>query len=179
MRRLACLQALAVLLLVACGQGNETPHRVPLLAQPVEVEFDDSGRPLPEFLADRQTVRRGNGEEPQTLDPHLAEGVPANNVLRDLLEGLTTTSADGRIIPGAAHHWDISRDGLVYTFFIDPDGRWSNGEPVTAHDFVWSWQRAVDAETGSPYGKMLAKVVNAAEIRVGRLHAGGTGVKAL
>jgi len=179
MRRLVCLQALAVLLLVACGQGNETPHRVPLLAQPVEVEFDDSGRPLPEFLADRQTVRRGNGEEPQTLDPHLAEGVPANNVLRDLFEGLTTTSADGRIIPGAAHHWDISRDGLVYTFFIDPDGRWSNGEPVTAHDFVWSWQRAVDPETGSPYGQMLAPVVNAEDILAGRQPPGALGVKAL
>src|SRR5690625_80528 len=126
MRRLACLQALAVLLLAACSQGNEAPHRVPLLAQPVEVEFDDSGRPL-----DRQ---RGGG-------------VPAAIVLRGGGEGVTAPAADGHTIAAAADDWDIIGDGLIYTFFIDHDGRWSNGEPLTAHHFVWAWQRAVGPGT--------------------------------
>jgi oligopeptide transport system substrate-binding protein len=148
-------------LLVACGRQDpesEQP-RVTRLPVPVDVEYDEQGRPLPEVLADQQVLFRGNGEEPQTLDPHLAQGVPTSNILRDLFEGLTTSQPDGRIVPGAAVHWDISRDGLTYTFFLDPAGAWSNGEPVTAEDFVWSWRRVVDPGTGATYGRMLAPVV--------------------
>ncbi len=161
----ALLALSAVALLAACGgspaDGEPAPSRLP---QVVEVVLDEQGRPEPSLLAERQVLLRGNGEEPQTLDPHLAEGVPAANILRDLFEGLTTTAPDGRIIPGAAIHWDISRDGLTYTFYLDPAGRWSNGDPVTAADFVWSWQRVVDPSTGAAYARMLAPVVNAEAI---------------
>ena len=166
--------------LIGCGDpsatGGVSSSRLPV---PVDPMVDEAGRPSPESLAERQHLMRGNGEEPQTLDPHLAEGVPAANILRDLFEGLTTTAPDGRIVPGAAIHWDISRDGLTYTFYLDPAGRWSNGDPVTADDFVWSWQRVVDPATGAAYARMLAPVVNAEAIFAGSLTSDQLGVTAL
>jgi len=130
----------AISTLVACGSASDPDNLdqpVPLLPQPVDFEPAGDGRPPAEALADSQVLYRGNGEEPQTLDPHLAEGVPTSTILRDLFEGLTTIEPDGRIVPGTAAHWDISRDGLTYTFYLDSAAAWSNGEPVTAEDFVW------------------------------------------
>jgi oligopeptide transport system substrate-binding protein len=175
------LGALCLLLALAgCGEREgHAPEPAPVLAEPVEVVFGEDGRPVPEVLAESQVVHRGNGEEPQTLDPHLAEGVPSSNILRDLFEGLTTTAPDGRIVPGTARHWNISRDGLTYTFFLDPDGRWSNGEPVTAGDFVWSWRRAVDPATGASYSRMLSPIVNAEAILAGEMPPEALGVEAL
>ncbi len=175
------LAILAVVWLIGCqtDRGDEDGPRAPRLPQPVALEVDEQGRPLDHVLADEQVLRRGNAEEPQTLDPHLAEGVPSANILRDLFEGLATTTADGRIVAGAAAHWDISRDGLVYTFYLDPDGRWSNGDPVTAEDFVWSWRRVVDPTTAATYGRMLAPVANAEEVFAGRLPPEELGVTAL
>jgi oligopeptide transport system substrate-binding protein len=166
--------------LVGCGeQSDQPPQPPPVMAEPVEVELDENGRPVPEVLAASQVVHRGNGEEPQTLDPHLAEGVPSTNILRDLFEGLATTEPDGHIVPGAAQHWDISRDGLTYTFFLDPDARWSNGEKLTAGDFVWSWRRAVDPATSASYGRMLSPVANAEAIFAGEMSPEALGVTAL
>jgi len=174
------LLALAVVMLAACGDRSPSDEpRPPRLPQPVALELDEQGRPAPEVLGEIQVLHRGNGDEPQTLDPHLAEGVPSANILLDLFEGLTSTAPDGRIVPGAALHWDISRDGLTYTFYLDPDGRWSNGEPVTAEDFVWSWRRVVDPRTAATYGRMLAPVVNAEAIFGGRLAPEELGVAAL
>lgn len=166
-----------------CGPASEdtdpsTPQAM-ALSQPIEPILDDAGRPLPESLAEHQVLHRGNGEEPQTLDPHLGEGVPTTNILIDLFEGLTTSAPDGRIIPGAAARWNISRDGLTYTFYLDPDGRWSNGEPVTAEDFVWSWQRVVNPQTAATYARMLAPVKNAEAILAGDLPVDQLGVEAL
>ncbi len=178
MRRLCWL--LLPALIAGCGErADQPPEPVPVFGTPVDVVLDDAGRPLPEILAESQVVHRGNGEEPETLDPHLAQGVPSTNILRDLFEGLTTTAPDGRIVAGAAQHWDISRDGLTYTFFLDPEGRWSNGEPVTADDFVWSWRRAVDPDTGASYGRMLSPIVNAEAIFAGERPPEDLGVTAL
>ena len=174
------LLALAVILLAACGDRSpQDEPRPPRLPQPVALELDEQGRPQPGVLAEVQVLHRGNGDEPQTLDPHLAEGVPSANILRDLFEGLTSTAPDGRIVAGAAMHWDISRDGLTYTFFLDPNARWSNGDPVTSEDFVWSWRRVVDPRTATTYGRMLAPVVNAEAIFGGRLPPEELGVTAL
>jgi len=166
--------------LAGCGaDSGEAPAPPPRLPEPMEVAFDEAGRPLEAALARTQVIHRGNGEEPQTLDPHLAEGVPSANILRDLFEGLTTTAPDGRIVPGAARHWDISRDGLTYTFYLDPQARWSNGEPLTAQDFVWSWQRAVAPATGASNSRMLAPVLHAEAIFSGELEPEALGVTAL
>jgi len=174
------LPALVVIGLPACGPqpAGEMPS-APRLPQPVEFELNRQGLPPAEALADAQVIFRGNGEEPQTLDPHLAEGVPSANILRDLFEGLATTEPDGRIVPGAAAHWDISRDGMTYTFYLRPDAAWSNGQPVAAEDFVWSWQRAVDPQTGGAYGRMLASVKKAEAILAGLESPSLLGVRAL
>ena len=93
-------------------------------------------------VAHAETVlRRGNGADPETLDPHKLDGVPEFNITYDLFEGLTTYEP-GNVVPGAAECWDISDDGLVYTFHLRKDGKWSNGDPLKADDFVYSLRRA-------------------------------------
>jgi oligopeptide transport system substrate-binding protein len=170
----------ASVLLAGCGESDPQPAAPAMdLPEAVELVQTDDGGPAPEILAATQVLHRGNGEEPQTLDPHRAEGVPAANVLRDLFEGLTTTAPDGRIVPGAAGRWDISRDGLTYTFYLRPDGRWSNGDPLTADDFVYSFRRSVNPDTAAAYGRMLAPIENAESILAGDLPPERLGVEAL
>lgn len=118
-------------------------------------------------LADKQILRRGNGAEPQTLDPHKAEGVPASNILRDLYEGLVSEAPDGTLIPGAAASWNISADGTVYTFHLRPHARWSNGDALNAEDFVFGFRRSVDPTTGSHYAQILSMISNASEVIAG------------
>ncbi|MCF6264578.1 MAG: peptide ABC transporter substrate-binding protein [Xanthomonadales bacterium] len=161
-----CLLMFLSLLVTACGKST-----------------DDKQSPLfsggDEKVTDSLVLRRGNGEEPQTLDPHRATGVPSANILRDLFEGLTTETAGGNIIPGAAHRWNISADGLTYTFYLDPLGHWSNGDPVTAQDFVFGLRRSVTPETASVYAGMLAPIKNATEILAGEKMPSALGVSAL
>ena len=178
----ACLLPLGLyLLLTACGPAGDVaePGEPPRLPEPVPVVFDEDGRPDPSILAVEQVLHRGNAEEPQTLDPHLGEGVPTANILRDLFEGLVTTAPDGRIIPGAAGHWDISRDAMTYTFYLRPEAQWSNGDPVTADDFVFSFRRVVDPRTAASYGRMLAPIENAEAIFAGRMEPEALGIEAL
>lgn len=131
-------------------------------------------------LAEKQEIVRNNGSEVQSLDPHKIEGVPENNVTRDLLEGLANTSLDGSIVPGVAESWD-NKDNKVWTFHLRKDAKWSNGQPVTAQDFVYSWQRIVDPNTASPYASYLqyAHVENVDDIITGKKDKSTLGVKAL
>lgn len=165
--------------LAGCGGQPEVPPRPVRLPEPVAVVLDAEGRPDPAVLAEVQELHRGNGEEPQTLDPHRAEGVPAANVLRDLFEGLVATAPDGRLVPGAASRWNISRDGRLYTFYLREQGRWSNGDPVSADDFVYSFRRAVDPATASGYARMLIPIKNAPEVLAGTLPPESLGVRTL
>ena len=112
-------------------------------------------------------LRRGNGSEPQTLDPQTAQGVPESNILRDLFEGLIGEDASGNLVPGVAEKWEISADGKTYTFHLRHNAKWSDGSPLTAHDFVYGWQRAVDPATGSKYSFLLYPVKNAQKIAEG------------
>lgn len=116
-----------------------------------------------------QALHRGNGSEPQSLDPHKSEGVPSANIQRDLYEGLISETADGDLEPGVAASWRISPDGLRYIFKLRRDARWSNGDPVTADDFVQSWRRIIDPKTGSYYSQTLVPINNAEEIIAGKL----------
>ncbi len=147
--------------------------------QPVELVLLDDGRPHPAVLAEDQTVTRGNGEEPQTLDPHQAESVPSANILRDLFEGLTTEAPEGDIIPGAAIRWNISRDARTYTFYLRRDMLWSNGDPLTADDFVFSLRRAASPATASPSASMLLPIQNAREVLANELPVEDLGIALL
>src|SRR5690606_11847141 len=102
-----------------------------------------------------------------------------SHIQRDLVESLVSEAPNGDLIPGVAESWDISEDRLRYTFHIRKDARWSNGDPVTAQDFVFSWQRLVDPATGSRYSMMLASVKNAEEIIRGELPPDALKVAAL
>ena len=126
-----------------------------------------------------QVLRKGNGAEPQTLDPHKAEGVPSANILRDLYEGLITEAPDGSLVPGAAKQWDLSPSGTVYTFQLREEAKWSNGEPLTARDFVYGFRRSVDPATGSKYSQILSSILNAEDIIKGVKPVETLGVKAL
>lgn len=132
-------------------------------------------------LAAKQELVKNNGSEVQSLDPHKVEGVPESNVIRDLLEGLVNTSLkDGSVIPGVAESWD-NKDFKVWTFHLRKDAKWSNGQPVTAADFVYSWQRLADPKTASPYESYLqyGHIVNIDEIISGKKSPDTLGVKAV
>jgi oligopeptide transport system substrate-binding protein len=135
----------------------------------------ESGREL----AARQVLRRGNGAEPQSLDPHKSEGVPESNLQRDLFEGLVNDDADQGVVPGAARAWEVSADGTVYLFHMREDGRWSNGDPVTARDFEYGLRRSVDPATLSNYSIMLRPILNAEEVIAGELPPEALGVRAI
>ena len=123
----------------------------------------------------------GNGTEPQGLDPHIVTGVPEHHLLLALCEGLTSSNPrGGESLPGSASSWDISDDGKIYTFYLQEDGKWSNGDPVTANDYVWSWKRILTSTLGSQYPDMLYFLVNAEEYHNGSIDDfSKVGVKAI
>ncbi|MGR5176245.1 ABC transporter substrate-binding protein [Vibrio parahaemolyticus] len=131
-------------------------------------------------LAAKQELVRGNGTEVASIDPHKTEGVPESHVIRDLLEGLVNQDADGNTIPGVAESWETT-DNTKFTFHLRKDAKWSNGDPVTAQDFVYSFKRAVDPNTASPYSWYLEMTTmeNAADIIAGKKDKETLGVKAL
>jgi len=124
-------------------------------------------------------LHRGNAAEPQSLDPHRAQGLPSQNIQRDLFEGLITEDAAGRLVPGVARAWRVSDAGTVYTFELDAHAAWSNGDPVQAGDFVFAWRRLVDPATASRYADWLAPVRHADAIRRGAMPPSALGVEAI
>jgi oligopeptide transport system substrate-binding protein len=166
--------------LSACGDRNGdfgTPgERRP---KPVELILREDDSPDPAVLAAEQVVHRGNGQEPETLDPHLAADVSAAQILRDLFEGLTTESADGELIPGVALRWNISRNARTYTFYLRRDLTWSNGDPLTAADFLFSLRRAADPRMAASAATMLLPIQNAREVLAGELPVEELGVALL
>jgi len=125
-----------------------------------------------------QVLHRGNGEEPESLDVHKSTSTEAGHVQRDIGEGLVGYTPDGEIRPAAAAAWTLSDDGTVYTFSLRPEGRWSNGDPVTAQDFVFSYRRLVDPATAALYTDSVNAVVNAAAILSGDALPDTLGVEA-
>ena len=133
---------------------------------------------------EQQIYHHGNGSEPQGIDPHIVTGVPEHHILISLCEGLTIPNpnpkgSDG-YIPGTAESWSISDDGKEYIFKLNKNAKWSNGDPVTADDFVWSWKRILTASLGSQYPDMLYYLVGAYEYHNGQIdNFDEVGVKAI
>jgi oligopeptide transport system substrate-binding protein len=123
----------------------------------------------------------GNGAEPQDLDPQTVTGVPENKLLNAFFEGLVAYGpTDRETVPGVAERWETSADGLTWTFHLRPDARWSNGDPVTAQDFVRSYQRILTPELAAEYAYKLFPVVGAEAYQRGELKDfGQVGFKAV
>ena len=128
--------------------------------------------------AQGNVLLRGNGPEPDSLDPQKARSNEAQNILRDLCEGLTSLEKDAGPAPGVAREWHVSADGTTYTFTLRPEARWSNGDRVVAADFVAGLRRLVDPATASQYAQIIDRIVNADEIIAGRKPPDSLGVTA-
>lgn len=164
------------------GMSRRAPIIFALLAVILTVSLacdrkGDSGRH--DASTESTTVlRRGNGGDLQTLDPARAEDVHSFKVLTDLYEGLVAADGRGNIIPGVAERWDISSDGLSYTFYLREAARWSNGQPVSAEHFVAGFERALSPTTASAYGFLLYPVRNAEEVALGQQPVSALGISA-
>lgn len=149
MKRKSLLVLLTLILafgtvLAACGSKNEGTGNT-----------DTGSASEGNGLAKDQILKINLSAEPPTLDPAQAKDSQTNTVLKFLYEGLVRIDADGKEAPGVAKDWTISEDGLKYVFNLNPDAKWSNGDAITAEDFVRSWERALKPETASPYAYQL------------------------
>lgn len=149
-----CAALGALLLLAGCGQNAGTG------GAPGEMVF-----------------HRGNGAEPQSLDPHYAQGNWEDAIVGDLIIGLTTYDAQGNAIPGAAESWEVSDDGLTLTFHLR-EHSWSDGVPVTAEDFVYAWRRILDPLTAASYAYYLYPIKNAEAVNNGEMPGTALGITA-
>ena len=130
-------------------------------------------------LAAKQELVRSNGSEPETLDPALAESVGANQITRDLFEGLTATTSSGQTVPGVAISWKQTNP-TTWVFTLRKDAKFSNGEAISADDFVYGWRRYLDPKTASQYATTLAPfILNGMDVAEGKKPTTELGVKAL
>ena len=135
--------------------------------------------PARSMQSDTRVLHRGNGSEPKTLDMAHVDETVGSTLLFEIYEGLMSSDADAGLMPGVATHWDVSEDGLVYTFHLRNDSIWSTGEPVVAEDFVASFRRCVDPATVSPNAQFLYPLKNAREITTGQMPVEELGATAL
>ena len=137
-----------ILLLSSCGQG--------------ESRVESGNR--------EGILHLANSAEPQSLDPHISTGVPENNISMALFEGLVSAHPKTlKPVPGIAERWEVSEDGKNYTFYIRKNAKWSDGVPITAEDYVWSWKRASAPAMGNQYAYMLYVIKNAEAWGSGKL----------
>jgi oligopeptide transport system substrate-binding protein len=117
-----------------------------------------------------QTLNFGNGSEPASLDPHIVNLFNDQRIILALFEGLTAIDEKTSLaVPAVAERWDVSPDGLVYTFYLRANARWSNGDPVTAHDFAFSFQRILLPTLGARPAYMLWPIKNAEAFNRGKI----------
>ena len=110
--------------------------------------------------ASSSVLNRGISSDPESLDAHKARSLQAADVLRDIGEGLVSFTATAELTAGAAESWDVSDDGLRYTFHLRPDAKWSNGDTVTAAHFVFALERLVDPKTAAFYAQFVSEITD-------------------
>ncbi len=120
-----------------------------------------------------------NSAEPESLDPQLVTGQPEGRLVSELFEGLLRFNRSGQIEPGAATSWELSPDQCTYTFHLRPEARWSDGKPVTAGDFVQSWQRILLPATAAPYSDQFFVIRGAEDFASEKIPFSSVGIKAL
>ena len=157
---------LSGLLIAACG-GNANK------------EIEDSNKQSENTSTQGNMINIGLAENVPTLDPAIASDTTSSRVLNDLFEGLVSEDENNNPVPGVAKSWQISKDGKTYTFHLREDAKWSNGEPVTAEDFVFSLKRAIDPKTASVMAVYLNAIGNAKDILAGNKSPDSLMVKAL
>jgi oligopeptide transport system substrate-binding protein len=138
----------------------------------------NSGPGMKVSSADAHTRFRGNGAEPDTLDPHKASGNWENNIIGDMFLGLMTDGANAEAVPGAAESFTVSSDGLTYTFKLR-DHNWSDGKPVTASDYVFSFRRMANPKTAAQYVSILYPMKNMQQAAAGHVPPEDVGARAI
>ncbi|RIY33594.1 hypothetical protein CJP74_01635 [Psittacicella melopsittaci] len=132
-------------------------------------------------LAEKQELNYNYSSSPDTIDPSISQYSSSFAVNRIIFDTLVRQNSEGEYVGQGAESWDVSEDGLTWTFHLRKNAKWSDGKPVVAADYVYSWQRLTDPKTAAGYGDYLstANVVNAREVFEGKLPLEDLGVKAL
>ena len=162
------LVAIVSIAAVACGSGDEDADITTAAATPVEtptsvpqeaakMEPTPTVAPVPELAAVEPAdgkVRGGTFNrlwaDPPTLDPHLTTDTTSAGIVVEIFSGLVTLNTDLQLVPDIAERWEISEDGMVYTFFLREEAKFHDGKYITASDFKWSMERAANPKTASP-----------------------------
>lgn len=118
-----------------------------------------------------------NTGEPSTIDPGLAEDIPSMSVARAAFDGLLRLNEKGELKEAVAEKYEVSADGLTYTFHLR-ESKWTNGDPVTAHDFEYAWKRVLDPKTASSYAYQMYYLKNGQAFNANKAKAEDVGVKA-
>ncbi len=129
-------------------------------------------------IAQAASIVLGNAGEPQTLDPHRYNLRLEETILTDLFLGLTAMDAEGNIVPGAAESWQVSADGMTWIFAIRKGLKWSDGEPLDAHDFVYAFRRLLDPSTAASLAYFMYPLQNARAVNTGELPLAALGAAA-
>lgn len=124
-------------------------------------------------------LRLNVGPEPQSIDPTLNSAIDGSMYIIHAFEGLAQKDKEGKIVGGVAESWDISENGTKYVFHIRSNAKWSDGKPVVADDFVYSWRRAADPKTAANYSYQMEPLKNAKKITAGEMPVESLGVKAI
>lgn len=169
---LAGITLLVGTILAGCTGGGQAPT-----TQPGAVQTPEAAAPAPASKVE-QIFRANLTSEPSTADPGLAKDATSGTLVRATFDGLTRLDGDSKPMNSVASDVKLSDDNLVYTFTIR-DSKWSNGDPVTAHDFEFAWKRALDASFGAEYAYQLYYIKNAEKVHKGEVSADQLGVKAL
>lgn len=127
--------------------------------------------------SDEKVFRYSTSTEPTTLDPTKGNCIPDNEIAHALTESLVRNTG-GEIEPGVAESWEVSEDGLTYTFHLNPDAKWSDGEQIKAQDFVYSWQRLMNPDTAAPYAFIGEYLKNGLAVEKGQMDPSQLGVVA-
>lgn len=128
---------------------------------------------------EEQVLNLAIGSEPPTIDPALATDSTSGAIIKNVFEGLTAMNNEGEVLPAAAESWEVSEDGLTYTFTLRDGNVWSNGDPVTASDFEFAWKRVLNPETASQYASILYVLEGAEAYNAGEGEADAVGVTAV